>query len=60
MIAMVDPVSYNSNTYKDTYDSFDCELQKNLQFAIIRISQSKPELWYVHRLWYLLVSREES
>ena len=27
-------------------DSFDCELQKNLQFAIIRISQSKPDLWY--------------
>ena len=28
-------------------DSFDCELQKNLQFAIIRISQSKPDLQYV-------------
>ena len=27
--------------------SFDCELQKNSQFAIIKISQSKPNLWYV-------------
>ena len=28
-------------------DSFDCELWKNSQFAIKRISQSKPDLWYV-------------
>ena len=46
MIAMVDPVPYNSNTFKDTCDSFDYELQKNSQFVIIGISQSKPNLWY--------------
>ena len=29
-------------------NSFDCELQRNSQFAISRISQSKPDLRYNH------------
>ena len=35
-------------------DSFDCELQKSSQLAIIRISQSKPDLWYI-KYWWLLI-----
>ena len=29
-----------------SYDSFDCEVWKKLQFAIKRILESKPNLWY--------------
>ena len=32
--------------YSFSCDSFDCELWKNSQFAIKRISQSKPDLRY--------------
>ena len=37
-------------------NSFDCELQKNLQFTIIRISQSKPDLWYVLKFFIIVYS----
>ena len=46
MIAMVDPVPYNGILFKDTLRFFDCELQKNSLFTIIRISQSKSDLRY--------------
>ena len=34
-----------------TCDSFDCELWKNSQFGIKRISQSKSNLRYTHTLY---------
>ena len=37
--------------YYFSCDSFDCELWKNSQFAIKRISQSKPDLRYIKRAY---------
>ena len=46
MIAMVDPVPYNSNMLKDTLWFFWLLALEKSQFAIIRILQSKPDLQY--------------
>ena len=47
MIAIVNPYHVIEYARVVLYDAFGCELLKNSQFPIIRISQSKPDLWYL-------------
>ena len=50
MIAMVDPVQYNSNTFKDT---FDCELQKTRNSQSLESRNQNPT--YSNTVFYLHV-----
>ena len=48
MIAMVDPIPYNSNTFKDTCNSFDYELQKTCNSPSLESRNQNPTYSILH------------